>query len=185
KATHGRTKAIEASPEGIDRELWKALADANLIGACLPEEFGGSGLSFFELCLLLEEVGRAVAPVPFFAAVALGALPLAEFGSLEQKKGWLPGLLAGATLLTPALEEPDGEDPLRPSTRAERDGAGWRISGTKICVPLAHVATRVLVPASTGQGRMGLFWIDPKASGVRLELQRATNREVVATLTLK
>jgi alkylation response protein AidB-like acyl-CoA dehydrogenase len=185
KATHERTKAIEATPEGIDRELWKALADANLLGACLPEEFGGSGLSFFELCLLLEEVGRAVAPVPFFSAIALGALPLAEFGSAEQRKAWLPGVIAGETILTAALEEPDGEDPLRPSTRAERDGAGWRISGTKICVPAAHVAERVLVPASTGQGRMGLFWVDPKAAGVKLELQRATNREVVATLTLK
>ena len=97
----------------------------------------------------------------------------------------MPGVIAGETFLTAALEEPDGDDPLRPSTRAERDGAGWRITGTKICVPAAHVAERVLVPASTGQGRMGLFWIDPKASGVRLELQRATNREVVATLTLK
>src|SRR5262245_25329867 len=185
KATHERSKQIEASPEGIDRELWKALADANLLGACMPEEYGGSGLSFFELCLVLEEVGRAVAPVPYFATVLLGALPLAEFGSAEQKKAWLPGVVAGETLLTAALEEPDGDDPLRPSTRAERDGAGWRITGTKLCVPAAHVAERVLVPASTGQGRMGLFWIDPKAAGVRLELQRATNREVVATLTLK
>src|SRR5258705_4256981 len=134
KATHERIKAIEASPEGIDRELWRALADANLIGASLPEEFGGSGLSFFELCLLLEEVGRAVAPVPYFSTVALGALPLAEFGSAEQKKAWLPGVIAGETFLTAALQEPDGDDPLRPSTPAERDGAGWRITGTKICV---------------------------------------------------
>lgn len=185
KATHERTKAIEASAEGIDRELWKALAEANLLGACLPEEFGGSGLSFFELCLILEEVGRAVAPVPVFPVIALGALPLAEFGSAEQKKAWLPGVIAGDTFLTAALEEPDGDDPLRPSTRAERDGAGWRISGTKICVPAAHVAERMLVPASTGQGRMGLFWIDPKAPGVKLELQRATNREVVAQVTLR
>jgi len=185
KATHERSKAIEASAEGIDRELWKALAEANLLGACLPEEFGGSGLSFFELCLVLEEVGRAVAPVPYFPVLALGALPLAEFGSAEQKKAWLPGVIAGETFLTAALEEPDGDDPLRPSTRAERDGAGWRISGTKICVPAAHIAQRILVPASTGQGRMGLFWIDPKAPGVKLELQRATNREVIAAVTLR
>ena len=185
KASHERSKAVEASAEGIDRELWKALAEANLLGACLPEEFGGSGLSFFELCLVLEEVGRAVAPVPYFAVLALGALPLAEFGSAEQKKAWLPGVIAGDTFLTAALEEPDCDDPLRPSTRAERDGAGWRISGTKICVPAAHVAERILVPASTGQGRMGLFWIDPKGPGVKLELQRATNREVIAALTLR
>jgi 3-oxocholest-4-en-26-oyl-CoA dehydrogenase beta subunit len=185
QATHERAKAVEASEEGIDRALWQALADASLIGACLPEEHGGSGLGFFELCLVLEEIGRAVAPVPYFASVALGALPLAQFGSAEQKRAWLPGVISGETLLTAALEEADGDDLERPSTRAERDGAGWRLSGAKICVPIASLAERVLVPAAAGQGRIGWFWVDPKASGVRLELQRATNREPVATLTLR
>src|SRR5262249_31701595 len=117
KATHERTKEVEASAEGVDRELWRALAEANLLGACLPEEYGGSGLGFFELCLLLEEVGRAVAPVPYFPAIVLGALPLAQFGSAEQKKSWLPGVIAGETLLTAALEEPDGDELEKPSTR--------------------------------------------------------------------
>jgi alkylation response protein AidB-like acyl-CoA dehydrogenase len=185
KATHERAKEVEASADGVDRELWSALAEANLLGACLPEEFGGSGLGFFELCLLMEEVGRAVAPIPYFAVIAQAALPLAEFGSAEQKRAWLPGVVAGETLLTAALQEPDVDDLERPSTRAERDGAGWRLTGTKICVPAAHLAARVLVPAATGQGRIGWFWIDPTASGVRIEQQRATNREPIATLTLK
>jgi alkylation response protein AidB-like acyl-CoA dehydrogenase len=123
--------------------------------------------------------------VPYFPAVLLGALPLAQFGSPEQKKAWLPGVISGEIVLTAALEEPDGDDLEKPSTRAERDGSGWRLTGTKVVVPAAHLAERVLVPAATGQGRIGWFWIDPKASGVRLETQRATNREVVATLTLK
>ncbi|HTO52214.1 MAG TPA: acyl-CoA dehydrogenase family protein [Myxococcota bacterium] len=185
KATHERTKQVEAGEEGIDRELWHALAEANLVGACLPEEHGGSGLGFFELCLLLEEIGRAVAPVPYLATVALGALPLAQFGSAEQKRAWLPGVVAGETLLSAALEEPDGDDLERPSTHADRNGAGWRLTGSKICVPIAQLAERILVPAAAGQGRIGWFWIDPKASGVRLELQRSTNREPVATLTLR
>ncbi|HTO05708.1 MAG TPA: acyl-CoA dehydrogenase family protein [Myxococcota bacterium] len=185
RATHERLKAIEASADGIDRELWRALAEANLVGACLPEEFGGSGLGFFELCLVLEEVGRTVAPVPYFATVVLGALPLAQFGSAEQKKSWLPGVISGETLLTAALEEPDSDDLERPSTRAERDGAGWRLTGTKLTVPIAQHAARVLVPAATGQGRIGWFWIDPNAPGVKLEPQRVTSREPVATLTLR
>jgi hypothetical protein len=185
KVTHARAWEIEKSADGIDRQLWRALADANLVGACLPEEFGGSGLGFVELCLLLEELGRATAPVPLFAALALGALPLAEFGSAEQKRAFLPGVASGEVILTAALEEPDGDEVTLPSTRAERDGAGWRISGTKICVPAAHLAARVLVPAATGQGRIGLFWIDPQAPGVSLEMQRATTREPVATLRLK
>ena len=185
RATHERLKAVEASADGIDRELWRELAAANLVGACLPEELGGSGLGFFELCLVLEEIGRAVAPVPYFATVVLGALPLAQFGSAEQKKSLLPGVISGETLLTAALEEPDSDDLERPSTRAERDGAGWRLSGTKLTVPIAQHAARVLVPASTGQGRIGWFWIDPSAPGVRLEVQRVTSREPVATMTLR
>jgi alkylation response protein AidB-like acyl-CoA dehydrogenase len=123
--------------------------------------------------------------VPYFATLALGALPLAEFGSEAQKRAWLPGVVAGETILSAALEELDSDDPLAPSTRAVRDGSGWRLAGTKICVPAAHLAARVLVPAALSGGRVGLFLLDPKAQGVTLEMQRATSREPVATLTLK
>ncbi len=184
-ATHERTSEIEKSADGIDRVLWAELAKANLLGACLPEACGGSGLGFVELCIVLEEIGRAVAPVPYFAAIVLGALPLAQFGSAAQKRELLPGVVSGETILTAALEEPDGDDPTRPSTRAARDGSGWRLSGTKICVPAAHLAARVLVPAALSGGRVGLFVVDPKAPGVALQMQRATSREPVATLTLR
>ena len=184
KATHERVGAIEKSESGFDQELWAELARANLLGACLPEEFGGSGLGMIELCCLLEEIGRAVAPVPFWPTLALGALPIAEFGSAAQKAAFLPGVVAGEIVLTGALEEADGDDPSRPSTRAARDGAAYRLSGTKVCVPAAHIAARVLVPASVGSGRVGLFLVDPRGSGVKLEMQRATSREPVATLRL-
>jgi alkylation response protein AidB-like acyl-CoA dehydrogenase len=184
-ATHERVSEIEKSADGFDRVLWAELAKSNLLGACLPEAYGGSALGFVELCILLEEIGRAVAPVPFFATLALGALPLAEFGTEAQKRALLPGVVSGETILTAALEEPDGDDPGTPSTRAVRDGSGWRLAGTKICVPAAHLAARVLVPAALSGGRVGLFLVDPKAQGVALEMQRATNREPVATLTLK
>jgi alkylation response protein AidB-like acyl-CoA dehydrogenase len=184
KATHERVGAIEKSESGHDAELWADLAKANLLGACLPEEFGGSGLGMIELCLLLEEIGRAVAPVPYWATLALGALPIAEFGSAAQKAAFLPGVVSGEIILSGAFEEADSDDPARPSTRAARDGAAWRLSGTKICVPAAHIAARVLVPASVGGGRVGLFLVDPKGPGVKLEMQRATSREPVATLRL-
>jgi alkylation response protein AidB-like acyl-CoA dehydrogenase len=184
-ATHERIGEIEKSADGFDRVLWAELAKANLLGACLPEAHGGSGLGFVELCILMEELGRAVAPVPFFPTVVLAALPLAEFGSEAQKRALLPGVVAGDVILTAALEEPDGDDPLAPSTKATRDGSGWRLTGTKICVPAAHLAARVLVPAALSGGRVGLFLVDPRAPGVTLEMQRATSREPVATLTLK
>src|SRR4051812_33304908 len=74
-------RAVEASETpGFDRALWAKLAAAGLLGVCVPEEHGGLGLGFLELALLLEEVGRTVAPVPAYAGLALGALPLVRVG---------------------------------------------------------------------------------------------------------
>ena len=93
-ATTERVKEIERSDERVDRELWRALAEAGLLGIAVPEEHGGSGLGLVELCLLLEQQGRRVAPVPLWPTVVLGALPLAEFGTREQQQAWLPGVAA-------------------------------------------------------------------------------------------
>ncbi len=185
RATHERLCEIEAGDEGVDLDLWHELAQANLVGACLPSEYGGMDLGVFELCILLEEVGRHVAPVPLWATLALAALPIAQFGSESQKHAWLPSVIAGDTILSGAIEEPDATDPLRPSTSAERDGDGFRLFGSKICVPAAHLAARILVPAHTGNEGLGLFLVDPQGQGVAVERQRATNREPVFTLKLE
>src|SRR5215510_14576921 len=124
-ATHDRLKAIERDPDGIDRELWKALAQANLLGVALPEAVGGSGLGLTELCLLLEQVGAAVAPVPAWPTLVLGALPLAEFGTDAQRERWLAPVATGQAILTAGLVELPAEDPSAPMTRAVRDGSGW------------------------------------------------------------
>lgn len=183
EATPDRLREVEKSDERIDRKLWATLAEANLLGAALPEAHGGSGYGFFELCVLLEEVGRAVAPVPAWAALACTGLPLARFADDALQKRWLPPLVAGRTLLTAALAEPDNVDPLAPATKAARDGAGWRLDGAKFCVPAAHVAERVLVPAASADG-VGLFLVDPRGAGVALERQLVTDRSVQAWLAL-
>ncbi len=184
RATHERLCEIEAGDEGIDRTLWRELATSNLVGACLPAEFGGMDLGPVELAILLEEVGRHVAPVPLWPTVVLAALPIARFGSDAQKQAWLPGVVAGDTILSGALEEADAVDARHPTTVAERDGSGYRLFGRKVCVPAAHAAARILVPAQSG-AETQLFLVDPAAPGVRLERQRATNREPVATLELE
>jgi alkylation response protein AidB-like acyl-CoA dehydrogenase len=185
-ATHERLCEVEASDEGIDRALWGELARAGLLGACLPEAHGGMGLGIYELVILLEELGAHVAPVPYWATVACGALAIARFGSGAQKQRWLPGVVQGDVFLSVAFEEPNNADPGAPTTRAEANGAGgFRLSGTKICVPAAHVAARILVPARTGDGQVGLFLLDPQSDGVELERQRATNKEPVFTLRLE
>jgi acyl-CoA dehydrogenase len=173
-------KAVEASEDRVDRELWQALAEAGLLGIALPEDAGGSGLGVVELCLMLEQQGRVVAPVPVWATVVLGALAIAEFGSPEQRSAWLPGVVAGDVFLTAALAEAGVNDVFRPQTRATRTAGGWRLDGLKVSVPYAHVAARVLVPAvlDADDGAVGVFLVDPAGSGVRVERAVTTNREV-------
>ncbi|MBM3659611.1 MAG: acyl-CoA dehydrogenase [Actinobacteria bacterium] len=177
-----RVKEIEASDDVVDRALWGELADAGLLGIALPEEHGGSGLGITEAALVLEQQGRVVAPVPYWATVCCGAVPLAEFGTAAQQAAWLPGVVAGDVILTAALAEAGVNDPLAPQTTATADGAGWRIDGSKPSVPAGHVADRVLVPARTPDG-VAVFLVDPAGPGVSRERAVTTDRGVVAHLT--
>src|SRR5216110_768447 len=106
QVTHERLKRLEASGDWFDRHAWDVLAETRLLGTAIPEEHGGAGLGLLELCLLLEQVGRAVAPVPVFPTLVLGALAIAEFGTAEQRRRWLPGVATGEVVLTAALLEP-------------------------------------------------------------------------------
>src|SRR5271165_7005893 len=98
-----RIAAVEVSEERVDRDLWRALAEADLLGLAVPEADGGAGYGLMEVCLLLEAQGNVVAPVPLWATLVMGALPLARFGSVEQKDRWLPGVVSGDVVLTAAL----------------------------------------------------------------------------------
>ncbi len=151
----------------FDPELWKQVAGAGLLAIAVPEEYDGAGLGFLEVASVLQQVGATAAPIPYLESVVLGALPLAEFGSGAQKAAWLPRVARGEAVLTAALIEPEG-DPLRPSTRAETDGDGFRLTGTKFCVPAAEIADAILVTADTGDGHIGVFLVDPRSEGVRI-----------------
>jgi alkylation response protein AidB-like acyl-CoA dehydrogenase len=165
-ATHERLKAIEAAPEWCDRTLWHELAKANLLGVAVPAEHGGSALGLVELCLLLQAVGRHCAPIPAWATLVLGALPIAEFGTPAQQRQWLVPVARGETFLSAALVDTQSEDPLQPTVTAQRDGPAWRLDGVKLGVPAAHLAERILVPARTGGDVVGVFLLDPQAAGV-------------------
>ncbi|HEX2578488.1 MAG TPA: acyl-CoA dehydrogenase family protein [Aquihabitans sp.] len=183
--TPERLREIERSDAWFAADTWTDLAKADLLGLCLPEAHGGGGYGFFELALLLEQVGRAVAPLPVLPTLALGALPIAEFGSEELQARWLPGVAAGEVVLTAALSEGgDGLPPEVPATTANADGDGWRLTGTKHLVPAAELAMRVLVPARTSDGRSTVFLVDPTAAGVALERNLGPNLEPLSTLTL-
>ncbi len=181
--TPDRVKEIEASEERFDRALWAELAKADLLGLVLPEAYGGGGYGMVELCLLLEAQGTVVAPIPLWATLVLGALPLAQFGSEELASRWLPGVAAGAVVLTGALADVAGDlangGPGQPSVVASpRKKGGYKVSGTAFAVPYAHVADRVLVPAATPDGGTIIAVIDPTAEGVTVERAMTTNREV-------
>ena len=178
RATHDRLKEIRKSPERVDLELWRELARSNLLGVAIPEPFGGTGTGLPELTILLEEIGRAVAPLPVLPTLVEGALPIATFGSEAQKKRWLPAVAAGDAILTAALADGPGA-----SVTAKKDGKGYRLSGRRPLVHAAHLAACILVPAKL-DGRDALFLVDPKAAGVTLENAETTDEQIRPHLTL-
>ena len=145
QATNERLKELEAGGVQRDDALWKSLAEANLLGVAIDEAHGGMGFGFVELCVLLEELGRQVAPVPALETLVLGALPLDAFGSEAQRTRWLPKVASGETILTAALVDAESSDVAAPATRARRDGDAWVLDGVKRVVPFAGRADAVLV----------------------------------------
>jgi len=180
-----RIAAVEAGDERIDRDLWRALADADLLGLAVPESDRGAGYGLMELCLLLEAQGNAVAPVPLWSTLVLGALPIARFGSETQRARWLPDVVAGEVILTAALNGSVTSPTSTPSMRATSSGNGWILDGTELAVPQAHLADRIVVPARTEDGGVLLALVDPQASGVSLERAATTNREIHPHLHLR
>ncbi|MFN3218925.1 MAG: acyl-CoA dehydrogenase family protein [Acidimicrobiales bacterium] len=179
-----RVVDIEATDDRFDRELWTELASANLLGVSVPEEHGGLGFGVFELCMVLEQQGRRVAPVPLLPSLVMGAMPVAEFGSAELQSALLPGVVDGSIVLSGAYQEWGANDPMTSSISAVADGDGWVLSGTKPAVPAAAVADRILVPAATGPDALTVFVIDPSAEGVSMLLSDTTNRELHGELVL-
>ncbi len=197
RSTHDRLKAIEdeAGDKGpIDRDLWRELANAGLLGIHLGEDVGGAGLDFVAACLVIEAAGRTAAYVPVVETMVYGALPIDRFGTDAQRKSWLSGVAAGETILTAAMAElvgevivPGGTEPATTAT-AQADGS-WVLAGTKACVPAALVADAVLVPATCrgedgGVGGAGVFIVDPQATGLTMTTQTTTTGRPEAILEL-
>src|SRR5688572_27754924 len=144
-------KAVEADGSRFDKDLWAELGSAGLLGLALPEEYDGAGLGLVELCRILVEVGRTVAPVPLAAHGPASRL-LAELAGDELKEQWLPGSASGQLVLTAAIAEDRAFAPERPTTVATADAEGFRLTGTKTIVPAGTVAAAFLVPAETSEG---------------------------------
>ena len=170
-------KAVRVVLDGnapYDRELWKGLAEMGFLGVAIPEAFGGTGAGHLELCVIAEEMGRALAPVPFSSTVYLAAETLLLAGSDAQKQKWLPAIAQGDAIGTLALFEGKGN----PSPQAIKLAAsGGMLNGVKKPVPDAAIADFAVVAARTGAGGretdISLFLVDLKSEGV--EAKNLTN----------
>ncbi len=150
-----------------DRELWKGLGDMGFLGVAIPEAYGGAGAGHLELCVIAEEMGRALAPVPFSSTVYLAAEAILLAGSDAQKQKWLPLVASGEAIGTLALFEGKGN----PSPEGIKlSAAGGGLNGVKKPVPDGAIADFAIVAARTGSsGRetdISLFLVDMKAEGV-------------------
>lgn len=184
KATLERIVEIERrTDDRIDRDLWAALADAQLLGVAIPEQYGGLGLTMLELTFVLEQQGQFVAPVPLLPTLVLAAPAISEFGTPPQQERWLRAVAQGNAVLTAAFAERGANNIRRSSVRAAPVADGWMLSGNKIAVPAAHVASAILVPAETGDG-LTVFIVDPTSPGVVRTRYETTARDVQCSLDL-
>ena len=127
--------------KGYSLDLWREMAELGWMGLVFPEKYNGSDMSFLDLSVLLEEMGRACLPGPFFSSVVTGGLPILDAGSEEQKQEYLPKIANGEAIFTLALTEASAQyDAASIAVKAVADGDAFMISGIKLFVPDAHMA---------------------------------------------
>jgi alkylation response protein AidB-like acyl-CoA dehydrogenase len=168
-------RRLMETPEGISAELWKKLAEQGWLGLIYPETYDGMGLGLVDLVVLMEEMGRAVAPGPYFSTVLLGGLAILEAGGDGQKKEWLPKIAAGDRRVALAWMEPSAQlGPAGVTLTAVEKGGKYTLSGTKLFVHDAHTADALVVAARTRPGAgadgVSLFLLPKGAKGLEVTL---------------
>ncbi len=177
--------------DGFSRPTWEEMAQLGWVGLLIPEEFGGAGLGYMDLMVIMEELGRQLSPEPMLSTVLLGANALILGGSEAQKKEHLPAVATGKRLLAVAYQEPRSRyDLSRVETKAEKSGSGWKLSGEKIQVLDAHVADTILVTARTAGGAhdakgITLFAVRADSAGLEITRQTRVDGRNVALISLK
>ena len=168
-------RRLMETPEGISPDLWTKLAEQGWLGLVYPEAYDGMGLGLVDLVVLMEEMGRAVVPGPYFSAVLLGGLAIAEAGSEAQKKEWLPKIAAGDRRVALAWMEPSAQlGPAGVTLTAVEKGGQYALSGTKLFVHDAHTADALVVAARTRPGAgadgVSLFLLPKGTKGLEVTL---------------
>jgi acyl-CoA dehydrogenase len=177
-------------PVGFSRTLWKEMAELGWVGIAFPEAVGGAGLGFAELSVVMEELGRTLAPEPFLSTVLLAGQALLLSGDEAKAKHWLPRVCKGDAILALAQQEARSRyDLAAVETKAERVGAGYRIRGEKIQVLDGHVADAFVVVARSAGGPrdaqgVTLFVVPKGAAGLTVTRQTRVDGRNAALVRL-
>lgn len=167
KCSPAAVRKILEGPSAFDRDLYMGLAELGVLGAAIPEEYGGVGLGDLELCVIAEELGRVIAPVPVSSSIYLAAEFLLMSGSETQKSYWLPKLSSGEAIGTFALNE--GQGRMTPN-KVEARFDGGSITGTKIPVADGSIADFAIVAARDESDEVSLYIVKLDSDGVRREV---------------
>ncbi len=173
-----------ADATGFSRDLWKEMADLGWAGIPYAEDIGGAGMGFAELVVVLEELGRTLAPEPFLSTVLLAGQALVQSPNEALAKEWLPQICSGDAVLTLAYQEARSRYDLDAiETTATADGSGFKLSGEKIQVLDGHVADALIVSARNGDG-ITLFLVPSSADGLTVTRQTRLDSRNAALVTL-
>jgi len=167
KSPESEVRRLMDTSEGYDPAVWNQMAEQlGLQSLTIPEEFGGSGFTYVELVVVLEEMGAALLCAPFFSSVVLAANALLTSGDDNAKKAYLPGIASGETIATLAITEDNGKwDFSGIELAATPSSDGWVLNGHKMFVLDGHVADLIVVAARTAKG-VSLFAVPGDAAGL-------------------
>lgn len=183
-------REMEEDSRGFTDELWRQMVGLGWTGVAFPEQYGGTGGNFADLGVLLEEIGRSLAPSPFFSTVVLGGMTLLDGGSDAQKDELISRICAGTIIMTMAVAEAGAAyEPWDIQAIASQQGGGYEITGTKLFVPDAAAADVILVAARTSPGSdtadgISLFLVPAGTDGLTITPMQSVGNERVFEVSL-
>ena len=187
--SHMRALRDADDPTGLSRELWARFAEMGFTGVLADEADGGLGLGHVEAGIILEEIGRNLTPSPFLST-SVGAVTALKSADAGLRGRWLPGIVAGETIVALALDEAARHRPARTALKAERAGNGFRLTGEKRFVAHGHIAELLIVAARTAgapgeTGGITLFAVQRGAAGLQATPERLADASLASRLAFE
>jgi len=189
KCPKSLVREMEKDEKGYSPQLWQEIADLGWIGLVFPEEYDGGDMTFLDLAVLLEEMGRVCFPGPFFSTVVLGGLPILDIGTDAQKEKYLPEIISGKAIFALALTEADGKYKASSiKAKATASGGDYVINGTKLFVPDASNADYMLCVARTDdktEDGITIFIVDAKSPGISITVLDTVAKDKLCEVVFK